>query len=167
MDIRLATRSEAATCTDIYNHWVRTSVGTFDTGERDLPATEAWFDGHQDPAYPLLVARTDAGIVGWRTLTAWSARTAYARTAEISVFVHPEHLGRRVGQTLTGALIRHARQADLRVLIARVENSNDASKRLFERAGFEPVGVMHAVGYKFGRWLDVLVLQKDLLLPHA
>lgn len=166
MRICRATRAQASDCAAIYNYWVKHSSASFDTEGRDAARTEAWHVQHQPDRYPLLVAvDADETVVGWGSLTPWSSRSGYRHTAEISLFTHADHLRRGIAREIGHALLEHARAHSLRVLLARLEAGNEPSRRLFAQLGFREVGTMHAVGHKFGRWLDVLLLEYDLRPP--
>ena len=93
---------------------------------------------------------------------AWSERRAYDRTTEVSVYVHREHRRRKVGRTLLAELVGRARNAGLRVLLARIAEGNEGSTRLFRAAGFKSVGTMRRVGEKHGRVLDVELMEFHL-----
>ena len=108
------------------------------------------------------VAEENGGVVGWARLYPWSDRCAYARSAENSVYVRKDARGRGVGSELLEALIKRAREAGVCVLLARIAEGNPASIRLHEAAGFEAIGVMRRVGEKFGRILDVHLMQMHL-----
>jgi phosphinothricin acetyltransferase len=102
-------------------------------------------------------------IVGWASLSPWSKRRAYAHTAEVSVYVHHEHRRRGFGKLLLQDLIKGARKAGLRVVLARVSRGEtQASLLLHKSLGFQTVGTMHRVGEKFGRLLDVTLLELQL-----
>ncbi len=108
------------------------------------------------------MAEEDGALLGWGRLSPWSPRAAYARTAEDSVYVRADARGRGVGRALLDALVARARGAGIAVLVARIAEGNPASVRLHERAGFRPVGTMRRVGEKFGRLLDVAILDLHL-----
>ena len=163
--IREAERSDLQAIAEIYNHEVRTGVSTFDTEPREGQALAAWFASHQCAAYPLLVAEREGEIIGWGSLSPWSDRNAYAPTVEGSLFIQEGHRQSGVGLALSRALFDRARLAGHRVVIGRIEAKNEVSRQLMLRMGFRSVGVMHEVGEKFGRVLDVEVL--ELLLGEV
>jgi phosphinothricin acetyltransferase len=113
----------------------------------------------------LLVAEVGGEIAGWGSLTAWSPRGAYARTAEGSVFVDARFRRAGIGEALLVEIVEAARRAGHRVILGRIEAGNESSRRMLGRCGFRSVGVMHAVGEKFGRVLDVEVF--ELVLDAA
>lgn len=159
MIIRDAALADLGAITEIYNHEALTSTVTFDTEPKTEAEQHAWFAAH-GPRHPVLVAEMEETVAGWASLSKWSDRCAYADTAEISLYVREGFRGRGVGRALLMAALARGEQADLHTLIARIAEGNAASIRLLESAGFEQVGVMREVGRKFGRWLDVIVMQR-------
>ena len=155
VDHRPATHSDLEAIASIYDHEVRTGTATFDTEPRSPAEWQAWFDAHQSPSYPVIVACSSGRIFGWASLSAWSERGAYSRTVEASVFVDREHRNRHVGADLLRELIDSARSPGHRVVLGRIETGNEMSRKLLISAGFTSVGTMHRVGEKFGRLLDV------------
>ena len=162
--IRPATEADLEAITVIYNREVEGTTNTLDTEPRDERLRRTWFGSHEAAAYPLLVAELDGLVAGWASLSPWSQRGGYARTVEASVFVAEGCRERGVGRELLVALIDAARQARHRVILARVESTNEGSRRLARSLGFASVGVMHQVGEKFGRVLDVELF--ELLLEE-
>ena len=110
----------------------------------------------------MLVAERDGAVVGWASLGPWSPKGAYRRSAEVSVYVDPAARGAGLGAALLEALIERARGSEVAVLIARIAEGNPVSVHLHERAGFERVGILRRSGEKFGRVLDVEVLDLHL-----
>lgn len=117
-------------------------------------------------AYPAIVATT-AGtgvdtpetVLGFGSISPYRARPAYATSVENSVYVAAGHRGAGVGRSILGELVRLARQHGFHTMIARVGGDNDPSIGLHRSCGFELVGTEREIGRKFGRWLDVAVLQ--------
>jgi L-amino acid N-acyltransferase len=159
MQVRAAREADLAAITAIYNEQVRCGTATFDTEPRGPEAARAWLAGHDPVRHPVLVAEEGGRVAGWASLTAWSPRGAYARTVEASVFVDGACRRRGAGRELVAALEAAARRAGHRVVLGRIEASNQASLSLFAAAGYRVVGVMHQVGEKFGRLLDVVVVE--------
>ena len=160
--LRRAEERDAAAIADIYNHEVLTSTATFDTQPVTVEERVAWLQAHEPPARPVVVAEIAGEVAGWASLSSWSTRCAYARAAEVSVYVHREHRGRGVGSTLLGELVRLGREAGLGVLLARICTEGEASVALHRRHGFETIGVMRRVGEKFGRVLDIELMDLQL-----
>jgi phosphinothricin acetyltransferase len=157
--VRRAALADLDAVSAIYDAEVLGTVATFDTEPRTPREARAWFDSHAGDAHPLFVAEVDGAVAGWASLTPWSPRGAYARTVEGSVFVDARFRGGRVGAALLAQLAEAAGRAGHRVVLGRIEARNEASRRMLARAGFRSVGVMHAVGEKFGRVLDVEIFE--------
>ena len=155
MGIRDAVLDDLPAVTEIYNREVLEGTSTFDTEPRRSDEGRAWFEAHRPPVYPLVVAEERGEVVAWASLSPWSDRGAYAHTVEGSLFVREDSRGEGIGVRLTRELIERARSAGHHVLLARIEAANGASRAILLGAGFRLVGVMHEVGRKFGRNLDV------------
>jgi len=156
--IRPATIADLPSITRIYNDAILTTTATFDTEPKTIDEQREWF-AHHGLRYPVLVAVSGGNVTGWASLTAWSDRCAYADTAEVSVYVDEPRRGGGTGRALAEAIIKAGRQAGLHTLLSRIAEGNAASLRLTESLGFKQVGIMHEVGFKFGRRLDVCLLE--------
>ncbi len=157
--IRPAERRDLPTITRIYNEAIATTTATFDTEPRTDEQQHAWFKEH-GPKYPLLVADLQGTVVGWACLSRWSDRQAYRETAESSTYVGEGYRGRGIGRQLKAAIDTEARRLGFHTVLARITEGSEASLRLNEQFGFVHIGVMKEVGCKFGRLLDVHLLQK-------
>jgi L-amino acid N-acyltransferase YncA len=159
--VRTASPGDLEAITGIYNDAVLTTTATFDTETRTAPDQLAWFQSHGG-RFAILVAEADGMVVGWTSLSRWSDRPAYDDTAETSVYVRKDYRRRGIGRLLEEAIIELAKDFRFHTLIARIAGESTGSLRLHESLGFVPVGTMKEVGRKFGRLLDVHVLQKML-----
>ncbi|HTX17774.1 MAG TPA: GNAT family N-acetyltransferase [Bacteroidota bacterium] len=159
--IRPATITDLAAITEIYNEAILTSTATFDTEPKSPSERQSWFDSH-DASHPILVAEVDGKVAGWASLSKWSDRRAYDRTAETSFYVGSRFRGKGIGRKLKEAIIAEAVRLGLHTLIARVAEGSEESLHLNESFGFTRVGTMREVGFKFGKLLDVHILQKML-----
>jgi len=158
LTIRPARDSDLPAVTDIFNEAILTTTAVFYTEPRTLDEQTRWFSAH-GPRHPVLVAELDGAVVGWAALTAWSDRQAYDGTAETTFYVKSEHRGRGIGRRLKQAIVDEARRIGFHTLIARVAEESSASLYLNESAGFRHVGTLKEVGRKFGKLLDVHILQ--------
>lgn len=156
--VRPATILDAAATAAIYNHEVVTSTVTFDLTTRTVEEQADWI-GARSGALEVLVGEHDGVVVGYASLSAYRDRAAYRTTVENSVYVHPDHRGTGVGHQLLGAVVDVARARGFHTVIARIVAGHEASIGLHSGLGFEHVGVEREVGRKFGRWLDVVVMQ--------
>lgn len=165
MELRSARPGDAEAIRAIYNAAVTGSTATFDLRPRTEGEQQAWMSEH-DGAHPAVVAVDDVGtVVGFGSLSPYRDRPAYATTVENSVYVDESHRGRGVGRALLGELVELATRLGFHTVVARVGGANDASIRLHVACGFELVGTEREIGRKFGRWLDVVVLQRLLDRP--
>lgn len=159
LTIRQATLEDLETITEIYNEAILKTVATFDTQLKTLEEQKTWFMDH-GPKNPILIAEKDKITVGWAALSEWSDRCAYSDTAELSLYVLEENQGRGIGRKLLEAIIQEGEKAGLHTVIARITEGNKASIHLHESLGFFHIGVMKEVGLKFGKRLDVYLMQK-------
>jgi phosphinothricin acetyltransferase len=159
MIIRTAVPSDLQAITDIYNDaFLSTTAATFDT-ELQTPAQQReWFERHS-PSLPLLVAESDSAVIAWASLSLWSGRCAYSETAEASIYVHRDHRHKGTGRQLFQALLAAGKEAGFHTVIGRIAEGNDASLRLVNSLGFSVIGTMRQVGFKFGKRLDVHLVQ--------
>lgn len=123
---------------------------------------DAWLDGKRAHGLPVLVAEVDGGTAGYVTYGPWRDRIGYRHTVENSVYVLDRFRGRGIASILMRALLDHARAAGVHVVMAGISSDNTGSIGLHERLGFRTVGVMPEVGVKFGRWLDLTMMQLTL-----
>lgn len=160
--IRAATEADLPGIFAIYDEEVLHGTATFDTTPKTPAERLEWFQNDAKGRYPILVADARGVIAGWIRLYAWSVRCAYDRAAELGVYVHAGYRGQGVGRALLTELIRVAPERGVRLLIARVVEGNAGSRALHEAMGFSTIGVMRKVGEKFGRLLDVRLMDLHL-----
>jgi phosphinothricin acetyltransferase len=159
--LRLATAADAPAIAEIYNLEVTESTAPFDLVPRSLADQQAWLTARSG-AYAAVVAEADGGVVGFGSLSPYRDRPAYSTSVEDSVYVHRDHHGQGVGRALLGELVRVATAHGFHAVFARIVEGHEASIALHQRLGFETVGVEREVGRKFGRWLDVVVMERLL-----
>ena len=161
--IRQSDDADLAAITAIYAHFVRHGSGTF---EEIAPAVEQMAERRAHvlaEGMPYLVAELDAEVVGYAYATVYRGRSAYRFTAEDSIYVHHAHGRKGIGSALLAALIEACEAAGCRQMVAVIgDRENHASIRLHERLGFTPAGELESVGFKFGRWLDTVRMQRAL-----
>jgi L-amino acid N-acyltransferase YncA len=163
MTLRAAAAEDLDAVTTIYAHHVRTGTATFeidppDTGEMERRWREITAQG-----LPYLVAVADGKVLGYAYAGPYRPRPAYRFTLEDSIYVHADARGRGIGRALLARLIDDAERAGARQMIAVIgDANNDPSIRLHAALGFDRVGLLSSVGNKFGRWLDVVLMQRGL-----
>jgi L-amino acid N-acyltransferase YncA len=161
MPVRPCTLNDAPSICAIYNHYIANTVITFE----ELPVSVA--DMQQrilniQASYPWLVYEEQEQILGYAYACKWKDRSAYKHSAEITVYLHPEHTKKGLGSILYQALIEQLVQKNIHVLLACIAIPNTASEKLHNRLGFRQVAHLREVGFKFGRWLDIGYWQKTL-----
>lgn len=159
--IRPATLEDLDAITEIYNDAILDTVATFDTEPKTIEEQKVWFANHV-PKYPVLVAEQDGLVVGWASLGKWSEKLAYSGTTEGSLYVKKEYRGQGIGKRLLEEIIQEGQKAGFHTVVARIAEGGEASVHLCESVGFEHVGIMKEVGWKFGKLLDVHLMQKIL-----
>jgi phosphinothricin acetyltransferase len=163
--LRSARLDDAEATRRIYNAEVISSTATFDLVPRSLDEQRRWLTARSG-AHAVVVADDEhAGVVGFAALSPWKERPAYATSVEDSVYVHPPHQGRGIGKRLLGELLEVATAHGFHAVFARIVGEHEASIKLHAAFGFEVVGTEREVGRKFGRWLDVVVM--ELLLASG
>ncbi|MGH9225156.1 MAG: GNAT family N-acetyltransferase [Acidimicrobiales bacterium] len=163
VDVRLARIDDAEDIRSIYNLEVTESTVTFDLVPRSLADQEHWLKEHAG-AHPAVVAvRADTGeIVGFGSLSPYRSRPAYATTVEDSVYVHRDQHRLGIGRAVLAELLRLGTVHGFHGVMGRIVDGHEASIALHRSCGFEIVGVEREVGRKFGRWLDVVLMQRLL-----
>lgn|SRR5579871_772815 len=160
--VRLAVLDDAEAIRAIYNREVTETTVTFDLVPRTLAEQEAWLTARTG-AHPAIVAVDgDGSVIGFGSLSAYRDRPAYNTTVEDSVYVHGDHRGRGVGRLVLRELIRVGTAHGFHAVMARIVGGHQASIALHASCGFREVGVEREVGRKFGRWLDVVLMERLL-----
>jgi phosphinothricin acetyltransferase len=161
MEVRLAGLADADAIREIYNREVTGSTVTFDLVPRSHDDQVAWLDEHAG-AHPAIVAVDGGRVVGFGSLSPYRSRPAYSTTVEDSVYVHHDARGTGVGRLLLTELVRLATDHGFHAVMARIVGGHETSIALHRSCGFELVGIEREVGRKFGRWLDVALMQRLL-----
>jgi phosphinothricin acetyltransferase len=159
--IRPATEADLPAILAIYNDAVANTTAVWNDTPVDVANRKAWFDGRVVQGYPVLVAEED-GVVGYGSFGDFRAFSGYRFTVEHSVYVAENGRRRGVASALMEALTERARALGKHVMIGGIAADNLASIELHSKLGFIESGRMPEVGYKFGRWLDLVFMQKKL-----
>jgi L-amino acid N-acyltransferase YncA len=159
--IRSATEADLPAILDIYNEQVRNSTAIFDDEPRTMAAQMEWMRQFAPP-YVLLVAEDNRRIAAWGSLRPYGGKPGYRFSTEDSVYIHALHRGKGLGRRMLEALLEAGRRNGFHAVIARITADNPVSVRLHESFGFEHIGYEREVGYKFERWLDVVVMERML-----
>jgi L-amino acid N-acyltransferase len=154
-----ASRQDLAEILAIYNEVIRNSTAVFAEIELNPERGAAWFDAKLASGFPFLVARDASGITGFGSFGEFRAWPCYRHSVEHSVHVRADRRGLGIGRELVTELMGRASAMQKHVMIAGIDADNAASIKLHHSLGFIHVGHFHEVGFKFGRWLDLVFLQ--------
>ena len=160
-EIRLAWPADAEAIRAIYNLEVAESTVTFDLVPRSLEAQREWLAEHAG-VHPAVVVVEGGVVVGFGCLAPYRSRPAYATTVESSLYVRRDRQGRGYGRALLDELLRLGTVHGFHAVMARIVDGHEVSIALHRSCGFEMVGVEREVGRKFGRWLDVVLMERLL-----
>ena len=167
MTIRPATEADIPAITAIYNEVVANSNAVW-TEKPDSEADRlAWMTARRALGYPVLVAAAGTAVAGYGTFGDFRAWPGYRYSVEHSVYIHADHRGRGLGRIIITELISAAAALGKHILIAGIDGGNQASIRLHASMGFNEVARLPEVGRKFGRWLDLVFMQRVLDTPGA
>jgi L-amino acid N-acyltransferase YncA len=163
MTVRPAIEGDIEAVTAIYAHYVLNGTSTFEF-EPPTPAEMAdRFEAIISLNLPYLVIETEGAVAGYAYAGPFRPRPAYRFTVEDSIYLSPEWRGRGLGQMLLEDLISRCEQCGSRQMVAIIgDTGNTASVRLHAKLGFREVGTLDAVGLKFGRWIDTVLMQRPL-----
>lgn len=156
--IRRATLDDAAAIRAIYNFEVENETSTFDLVSRTLEVQQAWIM-ERSGAFAVVVATLDEQVVGFGALSEYRDRAAYSTSVEDSIYVSRDHGRKGIGRAILEYLLSEAETSGFHTVMARVGAAGIGSRALHEACGFTLVGIEREIGRKFGRWLDVALMQ--------
>jgi L-amino acid N-acyltransferase len=159
--IRPATAADLPHINLIYNHYVLHGTCTYQTEESTEEERDLWFAKHGEK-HPVIVAIYEDQVIGWGSLNQFHPRAAYEHSVEDSIYVHHRCTGSGVGSMLLGELIRLAKELGHHTVLGGIDSSQEGSLALHLKFGFKECARYKEVGFKFGRWLDVIWMQKML-----
>ena len=162
MEVRDAMESDLPGLLAIYNDVIANSTAVYTDTPVTLDDRRQWWQTRVASGYPVLLASDSSGVLGFSTFGDFRAWPGYRYTVEHTVHVRADCRGRGIGRQLLLALFPRAELLGKHIMIAGVDAANEASIRFHERLGFERAGVLREVGSKFGRWLDLVFLQRSI-----
>jgi len=161
--VRPATAADVAAIAAIYRPAVLTGTASFELEPPEEAEMRRRFEAITGAGYPYFVAELDGRVVGYAYAGPYRTRPAYRFAVENSVYIAPDAQGRGVGRALLARLVAACTEQGFRLMIAVIgDSANHASIGLHRRLGFRFCGTIHSVGYKFGRWLDSVVMELPL-----
>ena len=159
--LRPATRADLTAINAIYNHYVLHSTCTYQT----VPSTEEerakWFEAH-GAKHPVIIVEQAGEVIGWGSLSKLHERQAFDNSVEDSVYLRHDSTGKGLGRVVLAELLKLAQATGHHTVLGAISADQESSIALHEKFGFEKVAHMREVGFKFGRWLDVVWMQKLL-----
>jgi L-amino acid N-acyltransferase YncA len=161
-EIRSATPEDAEVIAAIYGHYVRTTTSNFEFYPPDPAEIARRMEDVRRNSLPYLVAEQDGQVIGYAYATQFRPRPAYRFAVEHSLYVDKDWVGRGTGSQLLKALMDRCREAGVTQMIAGIGGENPASVALHAANGFQLVGVLRNVSFKFERWLDLTLMQRPL-----
>ena len=162
IQIRPYQTKDAAEILEIINYNILNSTALYDYEPRTLENQIAIFQDKLDKGFPILVALSNKSVVGFGYYSEFRFREAYKFTVEHSVYAHPNHLGKGIGNLILDNLIQLAKAQNLHTMIGVIDSENQSSIEFHKKFGFEIAGTIKESGYKFNRWLHSVFMQKML-----
>jgi L-amino acid N-acyltransferase YncA len=163
ISVRPATAADIAAITAIYRPAVLHGTATFEIEPPDEAEMLRRYEAITGSGYPYFVAEVDGRVLGYAYVNAYRTRPAYRFTVEDSIYIDPEAQGKGIGRVLLNSLIEASTVKRYRLMVAVIGDSKTyGSIAVHRNAGFTFCGTIHSVGYKFGRWLDSVIMQLPL-----
>lgn len=163
LTIRPGTADDLAAIHDIYASHVARGTGSFEIEAPSLDEMARRQADVRDRGLPWLVAQTPSMLCGYAYATPFRPRPAYRHCLEDSVYLHPDAAGQGIGRLLLAELIARCATLGARQMVAVIgDSANQGSIAMHRALGFAQVGLMKSVGWKFDRWLDVVIMQRAL-----
>lgn len=160
--IRFARMSDLAGITALLNHEILNSTAVYDYDVRSSEQMDLWWQTKQTNQFPVLIAEVDGQVAGFASYGQFRPWQGFHRSMEHSIYIHCDYHNRGLGKALLQSLLLEAKERKVHVLIAGIDSSNQKSIDFHLSFGFEKVGELKEVGFKFDRYLDLVFLQKIL-----
>lgn len=157
-----ATEQDLPRIVEIYNSTVPTRIATADTEPVSVESRRAWFNGHTPGKRPILVERLDGEVAAWVSFESFYGRPAYERTAEVSIYIAPEHRRQGLGRRLLAEALGMTPRLGIRTVVAYIFSHNEGSIRLFRSFGFEDWGKLPDIAEMDGKRYSLSILGRHL-----
>jgi len=160
-------QTHGAAILEIFNDVILNSTALYEYAPRTIQTMETWFGAKTAAGFPVIgLESSDGTLLGFASYGAFRVQPAYKYTVEHSVYVHPEHRGKGFGKVLLREIIAAAQADGRQAVIGAIDANNQASIALHQQFGFQLVGSLPQVGFKFGGWLDLVLYQLTLPVPQ-
>jgi len=160
--IRQATIEDMPGLLAIYNEVIQNSTAIYFDEALPLENRIAWYHQRQKEGYPIFIAADESGVVGFSSFGDFRPFPGYRFTVEHSIHVRADARGRGLGPKLMAPLLDRAKTLGKHMMLGVIDADNSKSISFHERLGFEQCAMIRQVGFKFGRWLDLVIMQKEL-----
>lgn len=157
--IRKALETDLPGILEIYNEAILNTTALYTYEPMTLPMLQQWFAGKTAKNLPVYIAGIGDRVAGFASYGPFRPWPAYKYTVEHSIYVHKDCRGKGIAKTLLRTLIDHATADNLHTIVAGIDSQNEVSIKLHRQFGFKETGQISQVGYKFGRWLDLVFMQ--------
>ncbi|AOY77982.1 GNAT family N-acetyltransferase [Clostridium formicaceticum] len=165
--IREATEDDLQNILEIYNDAIINTTAVYQYKAHSLEDRKIWYNKKKEEGYPVLVFEGDEKVLGFATFGPFRAWPAYKYTIEHSVYVDRNARNKGVGTALMKAIIKIANEREFATLVAGIDEANEESIKIHEKLGFRFSGKIEKAGYKFGKWLNLVFYQLDLIGPKV
>jgi L-amino acid N-acyltransferase YncA len=159
--LRLATSADAEAICRIYNQGIQDRIATLETEPRTPEERREWLAA-RGPRHPVIVAETEAGVVGWGSLNVFNPRPAYHHVADFSIYIERGWRGKGVGSLLLARLVELAREREFHKMVLAAFPWNTGGMALYTKLGFRTVGIYREQGQLDGKWVDTVIMEKLL-----
>jgi L-amino acid N-acyltransferase YncA len=159
--LRFATAADAETICRIYNQGIEDRVATLETELRTPEERREWLAA-RGPRHPVVVAESDAGVVGWGSLNVFNPRPAYRFVADLSIYIERGWRGKGVGSLLLARLVELAREREFHKMVLAAFPWNAGGMALYTKLGFRTVGTYKEQGRLDSKWVDTVIMEKLL-----
>ncbi|HET8839038.1 MAG TPA: GNAT family N-acetyltransferase [Flavobacteriaceae bacterium] len=165
MEIRAANRNDSAIVLKLMNHAILNTTSIYDTHLRNEAYFHAWFSNKQKNNFPVFICEIQGKPVAFGTYDFFRSGSAYNCTVEHSIHVLGDFQGRKIGKTLMEKLMESAKQEGKHAMVAGIDSENKVSLNFHSKMGFREKGRFPEIAFKFGRWLDLVMMQLLLKSP--
>lgn len=160
--MRQANREDLEEITAIYNYYIENSTSVYHYSSKSEEEMNVWYTQKEKEGFPVIVEELDGKIAGFATYGPYRPFEGYKKTIEHSVYVNKDCHGKGVGKKLLNAILQKGKESEYHVVVAYIDSENEISIRLHEKEGFVRCGTIKEAGYKFGKYRDLLIMEKFL-----
>ncbi len=158
--LRPAEKKDIQEITLIYNYYIENSTALYHYNSKSFEEMEEWHSEKEKAGFPIIAAEIDGVVAGFATYGPYRPFEGFKKTIEHSVYLRKDYQGKGLGRTLLKEILQKAKEKEYHAALAYIDSENTTSIRLHEKEGFFRCGVIKEAGYKFDRYLDLVILEK-------